>query len=137
MPGWRSTARCTKRRWAGKKTGPDPTDRGKGGVKRSLLTEARGLPVGLVLDGANRHDVKQVESTLASLPPAAEAARQAHRAGGGEEGLCLDAGYDSKQVRETLVTPGYTAHIRSRGEEIQAKKAGQKARRWVVERTHS
>ncbi|WP_460586566.1 IS5 family transposase [Hymenobacter arcticus] len=122
---------------AGKKTGPNPTDRGKGGVKRSLLTEARGIPVGLVLDGANRHDVKLVAGTLASVPPAAEAARDAHRAAGGEQGLCLDAGYDSKQVRETLVALGYTAHIRPRGEEVQAKKAGQKARRWVVERTHS
>jgi len=120
----------------GKKTGPNPTDRAKGGVKHSLLTEARGIPVGLVLDGANRHDVKLVDSPLASLPPAAEAARDAHRAAGGEQGLCLDAGYDSKQVRETLTALGYTAHIRPRGAEVQAKKAGQKVRRWVVERTH-
>jgi transposase len=34
---------------------------------------------------------------------------------------------------------GFTAHIRARGEEAQAIKneAGFKARRWVVERTHS
>jgi len=135
--GWPSTARCTKRRWAGKKTGANPTDRAKGGVKRSLVTEARGIPVGLVPDGANRHDLKRTESTLASLPPAAEAARQAHLASGGEQGLCLDAGYDYAQVREIVAALGYTAHIRPRGEEVQAKKAGQKARRWVVERTHS
>ena len=66
----------------GKKTGPNPPDRGKGGVKRSLLTEAQGIPVGLVLEGANRHDMKLPESTLQSLPPAAEAARQAHLAAG-------------------------------------------------------
>ena len=42
----------------GEKTGPNPTDRGKGGVKRSLLTEAQGIPVGLAVDGANRHDMK-------------------------------------------------------------------------------
>lgn len=71
------------------------------------------------------------------MPLAAEAARQAHQATGGAQGLCLDAGYDSKQVRETLAALGYTAHIRPRGEEVQAKKAGQQARRWVVERTHS
>ena len=137
MPGWPSTARCTKRRWAGKKTGPNPTDRGKGGVKRSLLTEARGIPVGLVLDGANRHDMKLTKSTLASLPPAAQAARDAHRAAGHDQHVCLDAGYDYDQVREVVSALGYTAHIRPRGEEAQAKKAGQKARRWVVERTHS
>lgn len=102
-----------------------------------MLTEARGLPVGLVLDGANQHDVRRLASTLASLPAAAEAARQAHRAGGGAQGLCLDAGYESNQVRYALAALGYTAHIRPRGEEVHAKKAGQKARRWVVERTHS
>jgi transposase len=34
---------------------------------------------------------------------------------------------------------GFTAHIRSRGEEIYAltAQAGFRARRWVVERTHS
>ena len=121
----------------GKKTGPNPTDRAKGGVKRSLLTEARGIPVGLVLEGANQHDMKLTESTLRSLPPAAQAARKAHLAAGGEQGLCRDAGYDYAQVREIVAAHGYTAHIRPRGEEVQAKKAGQKARRWVVERTHS
>ena len=93
--------------------------------------------MGLVLDGANRHDVKLVDSTLAGLPPVAEAARDVHRAAGGEQGLCRDADYDTIQVLETLTTLGDTAYIRPRGEEVQAKKAGQKARRWVVERTHS
>jgi putative transposase len=101
------------------------------------LTEARGIPVGLVLEGANRHDMKLTESTLRSLPPVAEAARDAHRAAGHDQHLCLDAGYDYAQVREVVAELGYTAHIRPRGEEAQAKKAGQKARRWVVERTHS
>ena len=75
-------------------------------------------------DEANRYDVKVVDSTLASLPPVAEAARDAHRAAGGEQGRCRDAGYDAKQVRETLTALGDTAHIRSRGEEVQAKEAG-------------
>ena len=51
----------------GKKTGPNPTDRAKGGVKRSLLTEGHGVPIGLAVDGANRHDMKLVRSTLESL----------------------------------------------------------------------
>ena len=65
------------------------------------------------------------------------------------QGLCLDKGYDYDEVRQTLHEFGFTAHIRSRGEEAQAikaqaikaqaikKEAGFKARRWVVERTHS
>jgi putative transposase len=42
-------------------------------------------------------------------------------------------------VHDVLKAFGYTAHIRVRGEEAQAikKEAGFKARRWVVERTHS
>ena len=121
----------------GEKTGPNPTDRAKDGVKRRLLTEARGIPVGRVRDVANRHDVRLTDSTLASLSPAAEAARDARRAAGGGQRPCLAAGYDAKQVRETLTVLGYIAHIRPRGEEVQAKKAGQKARRWVVKRPHS
>ena len=53
--------------------------------------------------------------------------------------LCLDKGYDYDEVRDLAREFGYTAHIRARGEEAQAMKheAGFKARRWVVERTHS
>jgi putative transposase len=55
------------------------------------------------------------------------------------QGLCLDKGYDYAEVRETVREFGFTAHIRTRGEEARALKrhVGAKARRWVVERTHS
>ncbi len=49
----------------------------------------------------------------------------------------MDAGYDYDEVREIAWEFGYTTHIRSRGEEKKAKEAGKKARRRVVERTHS
>ncbi len=53
--------------------------------------------------------------------------------------MCLDKGYDYDEVREILEEFGFTAHIKARGEEAQEikRKAGSKARRWVVERTHS
>lgn len=141
--GWRSMGRWVKLRWAGKKTGPNPTDRAKGGVKKSLLTEARGIPVGLAVEGANRNDMKLVRATLESVPQSIQDRRQLHlevitfEGGAGEQGLCMDAGYDYDEVRLIVAEFGYTAHIRSRGEERQAKVAGQRARRWVVERTHS
>jgi len=55
------------------------------------------------------------------------------------QGMCLDKGYDYQEVRDTLREFGFTAHIRSRGEEAQAirAEAGKRARRWVVERSHS
>ena len=97
-------------KWAGGKTGPNPTDRGKSGVKRSLLTEAGGIPVGLAVDGANRHDMKLVRATVDSLPVPRPPPSPKH-----PQGLCLDKGYDFDEVRRTLDEFGFTAHILSRG----------------------
>jgi putative transposase len=47
---------------------PNPTDRGTRGTKRSRLTEAAGIPIGLVVDGANRTDCKLARATLESIP---------------------------------------------------------------------
>lgn len=53
--------------------------------------------------------------------------------------LCLDKGYDYPAVDNLVDEYGYTAHISRRGEDPVKKKRirGAKARRWVVERTHS
>jgi transposase len=51
--------------------------------------------------------------------------------------LCLDGGYDYAEVHELADEFGFTAHIRSRRDEKAAREAGVRARRWVVERTHS
>jgi putative transposase len=98
------------------------------------LTEANGIPVGLCVDGANRNDFKLARDTILSIPVEhPEPSEQA------PQGVCLDKGYDYDEVRELLAEFGFTAHIRSRGEEAKKLKqeAGFKARRWVVERTHS
>ena len=124
----------TKAPLGGQETGPNPTDRGKSGVKRSLLTEGHGIPVGLAVDGANRHDMKLVRQTIENMvierpQPTPEQPQE----------MCLDKGYDFQEVRDILIEFEFTAHIRSRGEEAQelAREAGKKARRWMVERTHS
>jgi putative transposase len=103
-------------------------------VKRRLLTDGGGVPLGVVVDGANRNDFKLAQATLESIPiPRPEPTPEQ------PQGLCLDKGYDYEEVRDLLFEFGYTAHIRCRGEEAQAiqREAGYKARRWVVERTHS
>jgi transposase len=55
------------------------------------------------------------------------------------QGLCQDKGNDNDEVRQLVAEFGFTAHIRARGEEARAlrRELGEKARRWVVERTHS
>jgi putative transposase len=117
----------------GENTGKNPTDRGKLGAKRSLLTEAAGVPVGLAIAGANRHDMQLVKPTIESLPVARPTSTT-----DAPQGRCMDKGYDDDEVRDTLQEFGFTAHIRARGEEAQAIKqeAGFRARRWVVERSH-
>ena len=118
----------------GEKTGPNPTDRGKQGVKRSLLTEGQGIPIGVGIAGANRHDMKLGRTTLQRILIERPEPTTEH-----PQGLCLDKGSDSAEVRAVLQEFGFTAHIRARGVETQAvaRQAGQKARRWVVERSHS
>ena len=51
----------------------------------------------------------------------------------------MDAGYVGDEVDAIVAEFGYTMHRRSRGEEVKdiRKSARKKARRWVVERTHS
>lgn len=114
--------------------GKNPTDRGKIGTKRSVLTDGGGVPIGLAVDGANRNDFKLARETLEKIA----VARPAPSADA-PQGMCLDKGYDYAEVRALLPECGLTAHIRARGEEAKAlrQEAGFKARRWVVERTHS
>lgn len=118
----------TKAPFGGAATGPNPTDRGKRGTKRSLLVEGTGLPLAVAVAGANRHDVKLLTLTLEGIVVARS---------DDEQHLCLDAAYDSDTARQTVVAHGYAAHIRGRGEERQEPHPDGKARRWVVERTHS
>jgi putative transposase len=53
--------------------------------------------------------------------------------------VCMDKGYDYQEVREIVAKFGFIANIKARGEEAIKLKKGllKKARRWVVERTHS
>jgi transposase len=101
-----------------------------------LLVEADGIPVGLAVEGANRHDMKLTRPTLESIPEGVERPEATTKQ---PQGLCLDKGYDYDEVREIAEEFGFTTHIRTRGEEAQdlQQKARFKARRWVVERTHS
>jgi transposase len=84
--------------------------------------------------GANRHDFKMARETIESIPVA-----RPEPTADTPQGRCLDKGDDDDEVRALLAEFGFTAHIRARGEEAKALKqdAGLRARRWVVERTHS
>ena len=136
--GWRGLGMAGGRRSHGQGTfwgdliGPNPTDRGKAGTKRSLLVDGEGGPLSIVVAGANVHDAKLLEATLDAIvverPQPTEEEPQ-H--------LCLDKGYDNPSGRGAAAGHGYREHIRRIGEE-KLDASGDKrypARRWVVERT--
>lgn len=111
----------------GEATGPNPTDRGKLGVKRSLLVDGHGHPLALVTAPANTHDLSLVAETLD--------ARLRHSPRGRRMNLCMDRGYDASSVRELVIASRFVPHIRSRGEEVRRARKGERSRRWPVERT--
>ncbi|GHO55936.1 hypothetical protein KSB_44110 [Ktedonobacter robiniae] len=74
------------------KIGPNPTDRAKRGVKRSLLVEGHGIPIGLEVEGANRNDFKMLQATIPIARPMPIDTRK--------QNLCLDKGYDYNEVRD-------------------------------------
>jgi putative transposase len=123
----------TKAPLGGEKTGKNPTDRGKLGVKRSVLTDGRGVPIGVAIEGANVHDQRLVQETLDSIPVSRPTPRPYKR-----QHLCCDKGYDAEAVRDAATKRGYIHHIPRKGVDNTARRHRHgKARRWVVERTHS
>jgi transposase len=91
------------------------------------------VPLALVVTGANRHDVSQLENLLNSIiierPDSFEHPQH----------LCLDAGYTGEPALEIVAVRGFIPHIKGRGQERAEKERNPayKARRWVVEGTHS
>ena len=99
-----------------------------------MLVDGRGVPLSLVASGANVHDVKVLDQTLDQVVPP----RPAPQAKAPQH-LCADAGYKGKPAKQAVKKRHYRPHIKQRREEAEAKRKRPqyKARRWVVERTHS
>lgn len=99
-----------------------------------MLTEAPGVPLGVVVAGANRHDMQLGKQTVTSVVvPRPRPTKKR------PQGMGLDKGDAAAEVRDTVREGGFPAPIRARGEEARAlnRHVGAQARRWVVERTQS
>ncbi len=114
--------------------GPNPTDRAKNGVKRSVLVEADGGPLSVVVAGANVHDAKLLGRTLDAI-----VVERPEPTPDEPQNLCLDKGYDNPSGRQAAADHNYIPHIRRIGEEKLDTRGRKRhpARRWVVERTLS
>jgi hypothetical protein len=115
----------TKAPGGGEAAGRSPVDRGKQGLKRSIVTDGAGIPLHVVSAGANRHDSPLLAPTLAGLDKLDRLPD--------EITVHLDRGYDSTRTRVLLETLGFDGAIARKGvpAPIQA------GSRWVVERAHS
>lgn len=117
----------------GQGTGKNPCDRGKLGIKWSIMVDRNGIPLGSVLAGANRHDTVLFEPTLQT---AADRGLLADI-----ETLHLDRGYDNNPVRQLCAAAGITdlicAKKRPRGQANHTKMPTPLGMRWTVERTNS
>jgi transposase len=115
----------TKAPGGGEVAGPSPVDRRKLGMKRSLMVEGYGIPLGRVLAGANRHDSPLLAPTLdklADIGPLPD-----------EITVHLDSGYDSGKTRDELAGRGLHGQIAHKGEKAPIQASG----RWQVERTNA
>ncbi|AKB65782.1 Mobile element protein [Methanosarcina mazei S-6] len=82
----------TKAPLGGSGTGANPTDRGKTGTKRSILTDGKGMPLSVTVDGANRHDKKLVKETFDSIIIKRPSTDE------GIQNVCMDKGYDFPDI---------------------------------------
>jgi transposase len=115
----------TKAPCGGNKAGKSPVDRGKGGIKRSVVVDANGIPLGAIAAPANRHDSPLLDETLDTMEILGELPERIS--------VHLDRAYDSETTRQKLQIRGLLAEISQKGKPapIAATK------RWVVERTNS
>lgn len=109
----------------GETAGRSPVNRGKQGLKRSVVVDAAGIPLGAIAAPASTPDSPLLEATLDTLAwlgpfPATVTVH-------------LDRGYDSGLTRQRLAARGLVGEIARRGRPAPLT-AGQ---RWVVERTHA
>ena len=82
-------------------TGSNPTDRSKLGTKRHILTDAKGIPLSVVISSASTHDIKLVtdvmdnviiKRSLSSSTTKSNLSRKRKL-----QNLCLDKAYNSAQ----------------------------------------
>ena len=101
-------------------TGPNPTDRGKLGTKRHVLTDGQGIPLSVVITSANTHDMKAAMSVLDNIV----VKRPSSKINKEKQNLCLDKGYDFQEINDGVIKKEYLPHIRHRGEEQSITKGG-------------
>ncbi|WP_243830307.1 IS5 family transposase [Caballeronia sp. SBC1] len=116
---------------AGPKTGPNPVDRGRPGSKHHVATDANGVPLSIILTGANRNDITQLLPLIDAIPPIRGIRGRPLKK---PQVVYADRGYDSDVHRQKLRDRGIKPVLAKRRSEHGS---GLGKYRWVVERTHA
>ena len=92
--------------------------------------DGRGVPLSLVVTGANQQDVTQVEQVLQAIMVKRKTPSMRR-----SKHLCADNGYRGQRAFQIIESHDYIAHVVSRRKEVAAKRRNpaKPARRWVVE----
>ena len=109
--------------------GPNPTDRGKGGTKRHLVTDRNGVPLAARLTGANRHESVVFEEVIDAIPPIKGPSGRRRRR---PDKAHADKAYDVPRCRRALTRRHIKVRIARKGIESKERLG---RHRWVVERT--
>ena len=99
-------------------------------MKQSLLVEADGGPLAIVIAGANIPDAQLLAATIEAIVlerPQPEPDFEQH--------LCLDKGFDNDTGWGACIDHDYVPHIALIRDERPARPKTHRPRRWVVERT--
>jgi transposase len=110
-------------------SGPNPTDRGRPGVKHHVVVAGNGVPLVVDVPAANQADVRHLEPMLDSLPGVRGRVGRPRRR---PEELYADRAYDSQPHRERTRRRGLRPQFARRRTEHGS---GLGVFRWVVERT--
>ena len=115
----------------GAETGPNPTDRAKNGSKHHVVSEAHGIPLAVLLTGANANDITQLKSLVLKIPPVRGKRGRPRQRPRKVQG---DRGYDSEPHRQWLRDKGIEPVLAKRNTEHGS---GLGAYRWVIEQSVS
>jgi hypothetical protein len=96
------------------------------------VTDARGVPIGVAVAAANTADITLLRATLRAMP-----VRRPKSAGRRKQHLCLDKGYIARATEKLARRLKYILHMPRKGEVPVKCQSGCRARRWVVEGSHS
>jgi RNA polymerase sigma-70 factor (sigma-E family) len=110
----------TKAPCGGQVAGPSPVDRRKQGLKRSLVTDAEGIPLGVVAAAANRRDDGLLAATLDTLTVVAGLPKRPM--------VHLDAGYDYQTCGRCWLSGAWPARSPPAGSPPRSRPAA--AGRW-------